>query len=147
MRLPRDRCSEVIYGDKANRVGMVFDDGEFPESEDKMMGCWAQMTSARLAHNAEIGAKKGKAVKKKASAPSSAGGGEAENSAPRKSKAKVKEADDVVLDIDEAKIYLALEIGLADCFRYKKNRIPGAFHSDRLHIAPDSMKYRRILKS
>jgi hypothetical protein len=133
MRLPRDRCSEVIYGDKANRVGMVFDDGEFPESEDKMMGCWAQMNSARLAWNAEIGAKKGKAIKKKASAPSSAGGGEADSSAPRKSKAKLKEADDVILDIDEAlkrgdklltktrpqdidKIYHALEIGLADCF-------------------------------
>jgi hypothetical protein len=164
VRLPWDRCNEVICGDKVNAVGMVFDDGEFPESEDKMMGCWAQMNSARLAWNAEIGAKKGKAVKKKASAPSSVGRGEAENSAPKKTKAKVKEADDVVLDIDEAfkrgdklstktrpqdidKIYRALEIGLADCFPYKKNRILGAFHSDRLHIAPDSMKYRRILKS
>jgi hypothetical protein len=162
--LPWDRCSEVICGDKANGVGMVFDDGEFPESEEEMMGCWAPMTSARLARNAKIGAKKGKAVKKKASAPSSAGGSEAENSAPRKSKAKAKEADDVVLDIDEAlrrgdklstktrpqdidKIYRALEIGLADCFPYKKNRILGAFHSDHLHIVPDSMKYRRTLKS
>jgi hypothetical protein len=143
---------------------MVFDDGEFPESKEEMMECWAQMTSARLARNTEIGAKKGKAVTKKASAPSSARGGEAESSTPRKSKAKAKEADDVVLDIDEAlrrgnklstktrpqdidKIYRALEIGLADCFPYKKIRIPGAFHSDRLHIAPDSMKYRRILKS
>jgi hypothetical protein len=80
---------------------MVFDDGEFPESEDEMMGCWAQMTSARLARNAEIGAKKGKAVKKKASAPSSTGGGEAKSSTPKKSKAKAKEVDDVVLDIDE----------------------------------------------
>jgi hypothetical protein len=122
------------------------------------------MTSARLARNAEIGAKKGKAVKKKASAPSSPGGGEAESSAPKKSKAKAKEADDVVLDIDEAlrredklstktrpqnieKIYRALKIGLADCFPYKKNRISGAFHYNRIHIAPDSMKYRRILKS
>jgi hypothetical protein len=143
---------------------MVFDNGEFPESEDEMMGYWAQMSSTRLARNVEIGAKKGKVIKKKASAPSSAGGGEAENSAPRKSKAKAKEADDVVLDIDKAlrrgdklstktmpqdidKIYRALEIGLGDCFPYKKNKIPGTFHSDRLHIAPDSMKYRRILKS
>jgi hypothetical protein len=72
--------------------------------------------------------------------------------------------DNVILDIDEAlrhgdklstktrpqdidKIYRALEIGLVDCFPYKKNRIPGSFHSERLHIAPDSMKYRRILKS
>jgi hypothetical protein len=60
------------------------------------------MNSARLARNAEIGAKKGKAIKKKASAPSSTGGGKAESSTPRKSKAKAKEADDVVLDIDEA---------------------------------------------
>jgi hypothetical protein len=159
-----DKCSELICGEKVNGVGMVFDDGEFPESQEEMMGCWAQMTSARLAQNAEIGAKKGKAIKKKASAPSSIGGGEAESSAPKKSKAKAKEPDDVVLDIDEAlrcgdklstktrpqdidKIYRALEIGLADCFPYKKNRIPGAFHSDRLHIASDSMKYRRILKN
>jgi hypothetical protein len=164
VRLPWDRCSEIVCGDKANEVGMVFDDGEFPESEEEMMGCWAQMTSVRLARNAEIGAKKGKAVKKKASAPSSARRSEAESRTPKKLKAKAKEADDVVLDIDEAlrrgdklstktrpqdidKIYRALEIGLADCFPYKKNRIPGAFHSDRLHIAPDSMKYRRILKS
>jgi hypothetical protein len=133
--LPWDRCSKVICGNKVNGVRMVFDDGEFPEFEEEMMGCWAQMTSARLAQNAEIGAKKGKAVKKKASAPSSAGGGEAESSAPKKSKAKAKEVDDVVFDIDEAlrrrdklstktrpqdidKIYRALEIGLADCFPY-----------------------------
>jgi hypothetical protein len=102
VRLPWNRCSEVICGDKANTVGMVFDDGEFPESEDEMMGCWAQMNSARLARNAEIGAKKGKAIKKKASAPFFAGGGEAKSSAPKKSKAKPKEADDVILDIDEA---------------------------------------------
>jgi hypothetical protein len=45
---------------------------------------------------------KSKAIKKKASALSSTGGGEAENSGPRKSKAKAKESDDVILDIDEA---------------------------------------------
>jgi hypothetical protein len=164
MRLPRDKCSKVICGERANGVGMVFDDGEFLESEEELMGCWAQMTSARLARNVEIGAKKSKATRKKASSPSSAGGGEAESSVPRKSKAKAKESDDVILDIDKAlrrrdklstktrpqdidKIYRPLEIGLADCFSYKKNRIPGSFHSKRLHIAPDSMKYREILKS
>jgi hypothetical protein len=99
VRLPWDRCSEVVCGDKANGVGMVFDDGEFLESKEEMMGCWAQMTSTRLARNAEIGAKKGKAVKKKASAPSSTGGGETESSAPKKSRAKAKEADDVVLTL------------------------------------------------
>jgi hypothetical protein len=66
------------------------------------MGCWAQMTSTRLARNAEIRAKKSKPVKKKASTPSSIGGGQAESSTPRKSKAKPKEADDVILDIDQA---------------------------------------------
>jgi hypothetical protein len=162
--LPRNKCSEVICGEKANGVGMVFDEGEFPESEEELMGCWAQMTSAILARNAKIGAKKNKATRKKASIPSSAGGGETESSAPRKSKAKAKESDDVILDIDEAlkrgdklsmktrlqdidKIYRALEIGLADCFPYKKSRIPGSFRSERLHIALDSMKYRMILKS
>jgi hypothetical protein len=60
------------------------------------------MTSARLAHNAKIGAKKSKATRKKASTPSSAGGDDAESSAPRKSKAKAKESDNVILDIDEA---------------------------------------------
>jgi hypothetical protein len=67
-----------------------------------MMGCWAQMNSTRLARNAEIRVKKDKAIKKKASTPSSAEGGEAESSAPTKSKAKPKEADDVILNIDEA---------------------------------------------
>jgi hypothetical protein len=32
VRLPWNKCNEVICGEKANRVGMVFDDGEFPES-------------------------------------------------------------------------------------------------------------------
>jgi hypothetical protein len=41
VRLLWDKCSEVVCGDKANGVGMVFDNGEFPESEDEMMGCWA----------------------------------------------------------------------------------------------------------
>jgi hypothetical protein len=41
VRLPWDRCSEVICGNKANVVGMVFDDGEFLESKDEMMGRWA----------------------------------------------------------------------------------------------------------
>jgi hypothetical protein len=41
VRLPWNRCSEVIWGDKANTVGMVFDDSGFPESEDEMMGYWA----------------------------------------------------------------------------------------------------------
>jgi uncharacterized ferritin-like protein (DUF455 family) len=143
---------------------MVFNDGKFPELEEELIGCWAQMTSARLACNVEIGAKKSKEIKKKASAPSSVGGSEAKSSAPRKSKAKAKESNDVVLDIDKAlrrrdklstktrpqeidKIYHALEIGLADCFPYKKNKIPSSFHSERLHIAPDSMKYWKILKS
>jgi hypothetical protein len=101
------------------------------------------MTSTRLARNVEIGAKKSKAIKKKVSAPSSASGGKAESSASRKSKAKPKESDNVILDIDEAlkrgdklstktrlqdidKIYRVLEIGLADCFPYK-NMITGSF--------------------
>jgi hypothetical protein len=164
VRLAWDKCSEVICGEKVDRVGMVFDNGEFPESEEELMGCWAQMTFARLARNVEIGAKKSKAIKKKASAPSSIGGGEAESSAPRKLKAKAKESDDFILDIDEAlrhrdklstktrpqdidKIYRTLKIGLADCFSYKKNRILGSFHSEYLHIAPNSMKYKKNLKS
>ena len=35
--LPWDKCSKVVYGEKANRVGMVFDDGKFLESENKLM--------------------------------------------------------------------------------------------------------------
>jgi hypothetical protein len=53
VRLPGNKCSEVICGEKANGVGMVFDEGEFPDSEEELMGCWAQMTSARLARNAD----------------------------------------------------------------------------------------------
>jgi hypothetical protein len=77
---------------------------------------------------------------------------------------KAKESDDFILDIDEAlrhrdklstktrpqdidKIYRTLKIGLADCFSYKKNRILGSFHSEYLHIAPNSMKYKKNLKS
>jgi hypothetical protein len=41
VRLPWERCSEVICGDKANRVGMVFNNGEFPKSKEEMMGSWA----------------------------------------------------------------------------------------------------------
>jgi hypothetical protein len=37
---------------------MVFDNGEFPDSEEELMECWAQMTSARLARNIETGVKK-----------------------------------------------------------------------------------------
>ena len=59
---PWDKCSEIVCGDKANEIGMVFDDGKFSESEDELMGCWAQMTSTQLAHNVEIGEKK-KAIK------------------------------------------------------------------------------------
>ena len=102
VRLPWKRYNEVICGEKAIGIWMVFDNGEFPEFEDEMMGYWAQMTFVRLARNMEIGAKKTKVTKKKASVPSSAGGGEAENSVPKKSKDKPKEADDVVLDIDKA---------------------------------------------
>jgi hypothetical protein len=39
--LSRDKCCEVIYDEKVNGVGMVFDDGEFPDSEEELMGCWA----------------------------------------------------------------------------------------------------------
>ena len=49
VRLSWDKCSEVICDEKANEVGMVFDKGEFPEFKDKMMDCWVQMTSVKLA--------------------------------------------------------------------------------------------------
>jgi hypothetical protein len=39
VHLPWDKCNEVVCGDKVNGVGMVFDGGEFPESEDELMGC------------------------------------------------------------------------------------------------------------
>jgi hypothetical protein len=58
VRLSGDKCSEVICGEKANGVEMVFDNGEFPDSEEELMECWAQMTSARLARNIETGVKK-----------------------------------------------------------------------------------------
>ena len=89
--LPWDKYSEAVCGDKANAVGMVFDGGKFPDSKEELIGCWAQMMSIRLAHNIEIGAKKSKAIKKKASTPSFVGGGEAKSSALRKSKPKPKE--------------------------------------------------------
>ena len=41
VRLPWDKCNEVIYGEKVNGIGMVFDNGKFPEFKNDMMGCWA----------------------------------------------------------------------------------------------------------
>jgi hypothetical protein len=41
VRLPWDKCSEAIFGDKANAIGMVFDSGKFPDFEEKLIGCWA----------------------------------------------------------------------------------------------------------
>jgi hypothetical protein len=140
---------------KANANGMVFDSSKFLEFKDKMLGT---DDVHQMAQKTKIGAKKSMVTKKKAAIPSSSGGGKAKSSAPKKTKSKPKELNNVILNIDEAlrhedklstktrpqdidKIYCALKIGLAICFLYKKNRIPASFHSDRLHIAPDSMKY------
>jgi len=43
-------------------------------------------------------------------------------------------------------IYQALEFGLLHAFPYKKWRLLGVIQSDRLHIAPDKLKYRKIAK-
>jgi hypothetical protein len=43
-------------------------------------------------------------------------------------------------------IYQALETGLLHAFLYKKQRLLGVIHSDKLHIAPDELKYRKIAK-
>jgi hypothetical protein len=42
--LPWDKCNEVVCGDKASVVGMVFDDDKFPNSEEKLMGFSEQLT-------------------------------------------------------------------------------------------------------
>ena len=41
-------------------------------------------------------------------------------------------------------IYKALEEGLGHAFPYKKRRLPGVIPSEKLHIAPDELKYRKI---
>ena len=46
VRLPWGTCSEKVCGEKANEIGMVFDDDEFPSNVDELIGCWANLTSA-----------------------------------------------------------------------------------------------------
>lgn len=49
-------------------------------------------------------------------------------------------------DVKIDAIYKALETGLGHLFPYKKRRLPGVISSEKLHIAPDELKYRRIAK-
>lgn len=97
---------------------------------------------------------------------------EGESSRPQrgKGKGKAKEKDkgdsskrELVYSLDEAllrgnklttktkaeevdAVYKALDLGLAHAFPYRKRRLPGVIQSDRLHIAPDALKYRKMLK-
>jgi hypothetical protein len=41
-------------------------------------------------------------------------------------------------------IYKALEEGLGNAFPYKKRRLPRVIPSEKLFIAPDKLKYRKI---
>ena len=49
-------------------------------------------------------------------------------------------------DVEVDAIYKALEAGLMQAFPYRHRRIPGLIHSSRLHIAPDELKYRKIIR-
>ena len=49
-------------------------------------------------------------------------------------------------DVEVDAIYKALEIGLMHAFPYRHRRIPGLIHSSKLHIAPDELKYRKIIR-
>ena len=90
-----------------------------------------------------------------------------ETGSPSKPKRKGKGKDDpnrvLKLTLDEAlrrgnhlttktkdnevnAIYQALETGLLHAFPYKKQRLPGVIPSDRFHIAPDELKYKKIAK-
>jgi len=49
-------------------------------------------------------------------------------------------------DAEVDAIYKALETGLMHAFPYRHRRIPGLIHSTKLHIAPDELKYRKIIR-
>lgn len=96
--------------------------------------------------------------------------GESSRPARNKGKGKAKEKEkgdsskrEIVFSLDEAllrgnklttktkadevdAVYKALELGLAHAFPYRKRRLPGVIQADRLHIAPDALKYRKVLK-
>ncbi len=106
--------------------------------------------------------KKGAAAPDPSSAPKAVPATSEGSSKKRQSKAKPK-SKTALLTLDDAlaranklstktkddeveAIYKALDAGLSRLFPYKKHRLPGVIHSDRLHIAPDTLKYRRIAK-
>jgi hypothetical protein len=85
------------------------------------------------------------------------------SSKKRKTKEKASPSKALVFSLDEAlargnrlstktkdneveAIYKALDAGLSHVFPYKKHRLPGVIPLDRLHIAPDELKYCRIAK-
>ena len=70
--LPLVRYSDHVCGEKAKANGIVFDNKEFAEFEEEMMGSWVHITTAKLTKIAKIGVKKSRTTMKKAAAPSSA---------------------------------------------------------------------------
>lgn len=171
--LPWRKCNEEVCGKAANQQGMTFD-GPFPKDLEEFMTSWTLLNIARVTHNdnveAAIESEKEKG-KKKASAPRRKSTGDqaiveahdaGEGSKPKR-KAKVSKDKPLILSLDEAlirgnrmssktkeeeldAIYKALESGLSSAFPYKKKRLPGVIPSDKLHIAPDTLKYRKIAK-
>jgi len=119
----------------------------------------------------EKGKKKATAPRKRKSALGSGDGGDqetgedpqaGEGSRPKR-KPKAVHGKELIFSLDEAlsrgnrmstktkdieidAIYKALEAGLGHAFPYRKRRLPGVIPSERLHIAPDELKYRKIAK-
>lgn len=88
---------------------------------------------------------------------------ETEEANRQKRKAKVAQTKDIVLTLDEAlsrgnqmftktkdnkidAIYKVLEVGLGHVFPCRKRRLPGMIPLEKLHIAPDLLKYGKIAK-
>jgi len=119
----------------------------------------------------EKGKKKATPSRKRRGAPGTGAAGDmAETEDPEagegsrpKQKAKAAHGKELVLTLDEAlsrgnrmstktkdteidAIYKALESGLRHAFPYRKRRLPSVIPSEKLHIAPNELKYRKIAK-
>jgi hypothetical protein len=60
--------------------------------------------------------------------------------------ARAKKLSSKTKDDEVEAIYKTLDAGLSCLFPLKKHCLPGVIPSNRLHIAPDMLKYRRIAK-
>jgi hypothetical protein len=172
--MPVDKCTEGACGDLSRTKGMTFE-ADTPTDAEELVQGWEILKAERNQRNRQITLDREKGKKKATTArrqvPKPIGAeviaAVVEAGSPSKPKRKGKGKDDpnkvLKLTLDEAlsrgnhltmktkdnevtAIYQALETGLLHAFPYKKQRLPGVISADRLPIAPDELKYRKIAK-